>query len=333
MNILITGSEGYLGSHLVSYFKKKNFIVYGIDIYEKPIGNYKYFNLDISKAENFKIIQNIKFDLVVHAAAKLAFESNNKIMNQVNIDGTKNIINYLETYNSNCKLIYISTASIFSSNYDHKVKEDSKKKVIDNYGKTKLISENIIINSPLRYIILRCPIIFSIQRSGVISIVYDLINLNKKIPLLNYGNNTFDAIEINDLSDAIYLLSINENRNIYNIGCDEILTFRDIFSHIIAKSSSRSSFINLPKINLSFIFKLLFYLKLSPLSSYHTTMLINNFKFDNSKLKEIGWMPKNNIKELFYESYKYYILNKSIHRSVNSKSHKLGVIKILYYFL
>ncbi len=333
MNILVTGSEGYLGSYLVNYFRKKKYNIYGVDLYQNSNAVYNYYNFDISVERNYQALKKIKFDLVIHAAAKLPIEKDNKKMNDVNIEGTKHLINFLEKFNSNCKLIFISTNAMYSSNYDYKVKESTDKTIIDNYGRTKLIAENMIIKSSLNYSILRSPIIISKYRAGVISIAYDLIGQDKKIPLLNRGINTFDAIEINDLSDAIYLLFKKDVRNIYNVSCDQVLSFRDIFQYIIVKSSSKSTFINLPRIKLAFVFKLLFFLRLSPIGPYHLAGLVSNFKFDNSKLKKMGWVPKNNIKETFYESYKYYISNEFSQRSTSSKSQKKGIIKLLNYFL
>ena len=73
--ILITGSEGYLGSYLVNFFLTKNYNVIGIDIYKSPVNkNYKYFQLDISIFKNLKILKKYKFNLIIHCAAKLAFE-------------------------------------------------------------------------------------------------------------------------------------------------------------------------------------------------------------------------------------------------------------------
>ena len=40
MNVLITGSNGYIGSNIAIFLKKKNIIVYGIG--SKSIHNYNY---------------------------------------------------------------------------------------------------------------------------------------------------------------------------------------------------------------------------------------------------------------------------------------------------
>ena len=63
-------------------------------------------------------------------------------------------------------------------------------------------------------------------------------------------------------------------------------------------------------------------------------MLNNNFRFDCTKLKKLGWKSTKNIYEVFYDSYKFYLNNNlSLDRSKNTKKHKLGIIKILYFFI
>ena len=94
-------------------------------------------------------------------------------------------------------------------------------------------------------------------------------------------------------------MSSNSTNEIYNIGSDINLKFYDIFKYIISRSKSKSKFILLPRINLSFVFKILFILRLSPISSYHLTMLNNNFRFDCTKLKKLGWKSTKNIYEVF----------------------------------
>ena len=333
--ILITGSEGYLGSFLTKFFKKNNFQVYGFDLHNEPLSDsYIYHRIDITNYDDLQIYDNIQFDYIIHCAALLAFEKNKKKIQSVNIDGSRNLIKYFTKNRNKPKVVFLSTASIFSDNYEIPVHENAKPNIVDEYGSSKKICEQLFINSELDYIIIRCPIIISDTRSGVLGIAYDLIKLNKKLPLLNSGKNHFDIIEINDLAHAINLSLNKANREIYNIGSGEDISFFEVFDYLIKNSNSKSKILFLPKIDLSLIFKLLFKINLSPISSYHLSMLNNNFRFDITKIKKIGWLPKSNPKKVFLESYNNYLRSDfTFSRSKNSKRHKLKLIKLIYFLL
>ena len=65
--ILITGSEGYLGSFLTKFFKKNNFQVYGFDIHNEPLSDsYIYHRIDISvKRPRYTIVYNSIISFIV----------------------------------------------------------------------------------------------------------------------------------------------------------------------------------------------------------------------------------------------------------------------------
>jgi len=71
--ILITGAEGFLGTHLTNFYKKKNYQVF-CTFKKKPKliqKNVKYFNCDVRNNKRLNnILFNVKPDLIFHLAAK-----------------------------------------------------------------------------------------------------------------------------------------------------------------------------------------------------------------------------------------------------------------------
>ena len=68
------------------------------------------------------------------------------------------------------------------------------------------MAEKNIIRSKLdNWTIFRVPMIVSKERLGVLSLLFDLIIENKKIPLLGSGENILQFIHADDLSNYIYL--------------------------------------------------------------------------------------------------------------------------------
>ena len=70
--------------------------------------------------------------------------------------------------------------------------------------------------------------IVSKERLGILSLLFDLILLNKKVPLLNSGKNILQFLHADDLSNYIYLsLDINE-KNIYNVASEEKISLKNL---------------------------------------------------------------------------------------------------------
>ncbi len=159
MKILITGSNGHIGSYLVRFLikKNKNISLILIDnfstqryssIFNLPkIKKIKFIEADVSKYNLKNIIKNI--DFVIHLAAITnAQESfiNAKKVHSNNYNCTKKIANECLKYNK--KLIFISSTSVYGT----------QKKIVDEfcdkkdlfpqspYALTKLKEEKYLIS-------------------------------------------------------------------------------------------------------------------------------------------------------------------------------------------
>src|SRR3989344_2362366 len=130
--ILITGGSGKLGSELKKIYS---------DILT-PTRN----EFDITKKDQvFDYIKNNKFDVIIHTAALTNVrlcEENKELAWLTNVDGTKNIVDALVKNGSIAKLVYVSTACVFSGdkgNYNENDIPHPK----NFYGITKLVAESI----------------------------------------------------------------------------------------------------------------------------------------------------------------------------------------------
>lgn len=149
MKILITGISGFIGSAVYQNFKE-NFEIYAID-------NLSFGNRDliIIPEENFyvedirnreevlEIFQKVNPDYVIHLAAihfipycnQHPFEAA-----QVNIEGTKNILDACAKTRSVKKMLYASTAAVYPI-VDEPISEEHPTGPLDIYGISKLTGE------------------------------------------------------------------------------------------------------------------------------------------------------------------------------------------------
>jgi dTDP-4-dehydrorhamnose reductase len=154
MNILVTGSNGQLGSEikdLVTNYKDFNFFF--MDLPE----------LNICNADALDIfILNKKINAVINCAAYTAVDQAEEdvvIAEQVNAKGVLNLVNALEKVDG--KLIHFSTDYVFDGNNFLPYKESDPVSPIGVYGKTKRAGELFVISSDIDSIVIRTSWLYS----------------------------------------------------------------------------------------------------------------------------------------------------------------------------
>ena len=151
--ILITGSNGYVGSHICYFFDKNKINYIGIDN-----NSYSYSNNNLKKNKNFKIdifdlkkidhlIKKYKINTVIHAAAYsyvIEGEKNKKKYFLNNIKKTKLFINFCKKKNID-NFIFLSSSNVYYENKNkNQFSEKDKLGPKNYYGKNKLIIEKFL---------------------------------------------------------------------------------------------------------------------------------------------------------------------------------------------
>ena len=215
--ILIIGANGFFGNQLQKFFLEKKINFFPTDI---SLKNENY--LDIKNLNSIKnLLKGKNISVVINCSCEPATSKSKKKLWNTNVKGNQNLIEACVEFNIK-KYIYISTSAIWVKNYKEAVLEEEKYFPVENYGKSKVLAEKDIKNSNLlNWTIFRVPMIVSKERLGILSLLFDLILLDKKVPLLNSGKNILQFLHADDLSNYIYLsLDINE-KNIYNVASEE----------------------------------------------------------------------------------------------------------------
>ena len=179
--MLVTGSGGLLGSKFITLASPKYKIYSIYNHHFPPAGEaIKLDLLDFNSLD--KIFNNIKPDIVLHAAALTNVdlcEKEKDLALKINYEATKRIA--ILSKKINFFIIYISTDYVFDGEKGLYSEED-KPNPINFYGFSKLKGEEAIIEFSKNYCIIRSSVIYgSKPASGKTNFALWLLeNLNKK---------------------------------------------------------------------------------------------------------------------------------------------------------
>ena len=227
MKMLIVGGSGMIGTKIYDHFCKKNNVEMTYLTHKIPFGN--SYQLDILQKENtINLIQKINPDVVIHNTALVNVdlcETDKKLADLINVEGTKNVIEGCKLTNS--KIIFISTPLIFNGEKDEYIETDDPSP-ISHYGITKLEGEELIKKSDLSYLILRTDQpycwIENWQHTNSVLRLVDTLKENKILREITdwYNNPTY----VPDIAIAIDKLLEKEKTGIYHVvGTDFINRF------------------------------------------------------------------------------------------------------------
>jgi len=157
--ILVTGGAGYIGSHTVVELAKKGHNIIVIDNLsnssKKSISNIQriigkkvlFFPYDVrNRRDLMRVFNSYDIEGVLHfAGSKAVGESVQKPIEYYlnNISGTLTLLDVMK-YHQCKKIIFSSSATVYGNPKELPIKENASLSVINPYGRSKLIIEDIL---------------------------------------------------------------------------------------------------------------------------------------------------------------------------------------------
>ena len=243
VKILVTGGTGLLGNKIVSLHSKEYTIT---GTYNKTKPDFKNaVRLDIVNKKQFKIIEKIKPDIIIHTAGLTNVdycEDHRKEAWKINVEGTKNIIDISKKIGN--KIVFISTDYIFDGK-NGPYEEEDEPNPINWYGKTKLEGENSLKSSGMEYYIIRTTVLYGWNKYNLNFVTWAINELKngRKIRVVTdqYGSPTL----ADDIAEIILKLIMLNKQGVYNVvGVD--LVNRYDFALEIAKIFDLNSELIIP---------------------------------------------------------------------------------------
>lgn len=330
MKILITGSDGFIGSNLSEKLILEGHEITALCQYNSQgsIGNLEFINQKAKKNINIihgdirdkdligKIIR--KQDVVIHLAALVgipySYEAYQSYID-TNISGTLNILSAIKK-NSHTFLIHTSTSEVYGSAQFIPIKENHPLNAQSPYAATKIASDQLV-NSFGKSFNLNTCIIRPFNTFGpgqspraiIPTVIIQALAKRKKIFLGNL-NTVRDLTYVEDTIEA-FALCLKKLKKIngetINLGTGKGFVIRDVVKRILKITNSSSKIVIQKKRirpNKSEVLNLISSnLKAKKILKWYPQN--TKFNFDLTLLKTINWYKEN---KNFYEiSSKYKI--------------------------
>lgn len=215
MNILLIGSKGFIGQHLLHYYQQQGQNVWGADVVVDYEQGENYVLIDASNSDFTSLFREIKYDLCVNCsgAASVPDSINNPLrdyhLNTVNVF---KILDAIKNFQPSCRFINLSSAAVYGNPEELPIKETARPNPLSPYGIHKFQSEQICREFYDFWKIPTCSLrIFSVYGDGLKKqLFWDLYHKavkGKAFSLYGTGNESRDFIHVLDLVRTIDLVS------------------------------------------------------------------------------------------------------------------------------
>lgn len=273
MNILISGSTGFVGKYLTEMFGSK-----GHDVWTLGRSNSNDYQVNL---ENEFIEINNEFDFIIHCAGIVHNQLHaSKIIPELVLKDFLITTNFLKSIKicKHKKVIFLSSVSIYGLDSGLDISEENIPNPKSGYGVSKFLSEKLfesVINNE-KLLIFRMPLVNGPNPKGNIDKLEKAI-LKGKMILFKYNISKKSLLEVSDLFDIILTNGI-KLFGVFNIKSYDF-KFNDFAEKIAIRNNKK--IIKLPNYvlkTLKFITKSFFFKK-----NYLTLSKISNhLTFDNS---------------------------------------------------
>lgn len=282
MNILIIGTNGFIGSHIATYFGRD--------------AKYKITAIDWSADCLQEIVQKCSeenFDAVINATGSADVTKSVKfpvLDFEANVKFHFSLLDILK--NSGCRYIYFSSAAVYGNPQKMPIAETDPVNAVSPYGWHKYYGEMMCKEFASLYNIKTASLrLFSVFGPGQKKMLfYDLFNKCKSsqevVELQGSGNDSRDFIYVKDMVLAVekIILQASMQGETYNVGSGTERQIKDVAAAFVSLAAPDK------KINFN---------------GHSLPGYPSNWKADMSKMKALGFVAETDFEQGLKETIQW----------------------------
>jgi len=232
MNILLTGSNGFIGNYFQQNYKNKY-----------NISTFSFQKEDLETLDLTGIDSIIHLSALVHQMGGASKEAYWKI----NVDNTLELAKKAKKHGVK-HFIFMSSVKVYGEESNTPYSETTKCEPEDDYGRSKLEAENKLFeleDESFVISILRTPIVYGY---GVKANIKNLINLIKKVPILPFSkiNNNRSMVYLGNLCALMDKLCETRTSGIFLAGDDHAVSTSKLIELIASELHKNIYLIKIP---------------------------------------------------------------------------------------
>jgi nucleoside-diphosphate-sugar epimerase len=258
MKILLTGANGFVGSHILEELTANN---HNVSAVVRKTSNLKWINknkvsLKYGSLEDENFLKEVvsDVDIVVHCAG-IVRALNWDDYNNINVLGTKKLVQSVLKNNPDLKkFIFISSQAAMGPSLSENPKLLSEKEnPVSNYGKSKLLAEQEVklLSGKVPYTILRPSSVYGPRDNDIFTF---FLMVKKHIKPKTYNKHLIQLVFVKDIAKIIEKILDNSNTNdkTYYLSDGSIYSWQNVAEAI----SSAACIKTFPVVLFDFIFKI-----------------------------------------------------------------------------
>lgn len=231
--VLVTGSNGFIGSHVAEWLKEKEYYVIGLGRNKDsktPVDEYVCCDLASSKAiEILSQLGGKGLDAVVHLAADMRHEPDTVQVVVANCSGTQKLLEMCEA-NSIATFVQLSSLPVIGKPIQHPITEEHSVDPPTVYHVTKRTQE-LLANYAYKKFGVRtvsfrisAPVGIGMNMKTIFPVFVNKALKNENLVLSGAGTRKQTYIHVDDISQAIEKALISNAQGVYNLGSHNLLS-------------------------------------------------------------------------------------------------------------
>ncbi|MFA7676693.1 MAG: NAD-dependent epimerase/dehydratase family protein [Candidatus Omnitrophota bacterium] len=250
-NILIIGSTGFIGRHLLrKLISLKQYNIFCLIRNPQAAVDSQFYGVktilaDINDKNLSSKLRQYDIGVIFHCAGYVGNKSP-CLLNRINLKGTENVCKLAIELNIE-RLVYLSSVAVVSGNQNIPLTEDLPFCATNIYGESKLEAEKKVLeyrSKGLRAVILRPPMVYGPDEPHLSRLLLGLLKL-RLLPLIKGAQSRFHLVYVENLVEAMIFVMDKESflEGSFFVADEEILTTAQVFRAMARAIGAKDPFV------------------------------------------------------------------------------------------